>query len=219
MTDKQLTKQEKEKYEAMWNIQSYRASSPGFLLTSVFFDFFNTSIEPHDSITDFGCGSGFSALAFLENELKVHLIDIASNALADKIVALTLLYPNQIKFTQSCLWELPLEIPCSDWSYCVDVLEHLPTEKIDPVLREIAKRTKKGGILQVFLQDEPFGNLIGETLHLTIKPLPWWIQKINAHFSILGVAPIIPNVRYTIFVAPKKEDEPNNSKQTEKHSK
>ncbi len=205
MMDKQLTKQEKEKYEAMWNVPSYRNSSPGFSLATLFFDFFKNSIQPHDSITDFGCGSGLSALAFLENELSVHLIDIASNALSDKIAALTLLYPNQIKFTQSCLWELSLEIPPSDWSYCIDVLEHLPTEKIDLVLQNIANRTKKGGVLQVFLEDEPFGNLIGETLHLTIKPLPWWIQKIESHFSILGVLPIIPNIRYSIFVAPKQK--------------
>lgn len=212
MTDKQLTKQEQEKYESIWNVPSYRASSPGFLQTAVFFDFFKDLLKPHDSITDFGCGSGFSALSFLENNLTVHLIDIASNALHDKITALTLLSPDRIKFTTSCIWELNEDIPSSDWIYCVDVLEHLPTEKIDDALREIAKRTKKGGLLQIFLQDEPFGQLIGETLHLTIKPLPWWIEKINTHFSILGLAPIIPNVRYTIFVEPKKENAQNSSK-------
>jgi len=212
MTDNQLTKKEQEKYESIWNIPSYRASSPGYLQTSVFFDFFKDLIKPGDSITDFGSGSGFSTLPFLENNLTVHLIDIASNALDEKITALTTLLPDRITFTNSCIWEIGLEVPPSDWIYCVDVLEHLPTEKIDDSLREIAKRTKKGGLLQIFLQDEPFGQLIGETLHLSIKPLPWWIEKINSHFSILGLAPIIPNVRYTIFVAPKKEGEQNNSR-------
>lgn len=202
MTD-ELIEKEKAKYESMWNVPSYRITSPGFILAEAFFDFFTDSIKPNDSITDYGCGTGFAALSFLEKELKVHLIDIASNSLADKIAALTLFLSDRIHFTEACLWSLPDTVPSSDWCYCMDVLEHIPTEKVDEVLHHIAKRTKKGGALQVFLKDEPFGNLIGDTLHLTIQPLSWWLEKIAYYFTIKEVASIIPDVRYTIFVESK----------------
>lgn len=198
----QLTKDEKAKYEAMWNIPSYRNISPGYLFTTSFFDVFKDQIMPGDSITDFGCGTGFATLPFLEKDLTVHLVDIAPNALSDKIAALTLLKPDKVQFTEACLWDLPNEISPSDWIYCMDVLEHIPPKKIDAVLAQMASRTKKGGALQVFLKNEPFGDLIGETLHLTIKPLPWWIKKINTYFKIEKINTLVYNIRYTLFVTP-----------------
>ena len=201
--DNPLTKQEQDKYESMWNVPSYRHTSPGFLQTETFLKFFEKLILAGDSIIDFGCGSGFTTLPFLEKGLNVHLIDIATNALADKIAALTLLASDRVQFTHACLWDLPDDIPSADWCYCMDVLEHIPTEKVDDVLNHISKRTRKGGALQVFLEDEPFGNLIGETLHLTIKPLPWWTDKIKTYFDISDVVTIVPDIRYTFYVTSK----------------
>jgi 2-polyprenyl-3-methyl-5-hydroxy-6-metoxy-1,4-benzoquinol methylase len=200
----ELTKQEKDKYEAMWNVPSYRHTSPGYLQIESFLGFFKDLIEPCDSIIDFGCGSGFTALPLIENGFNVHLIDIASNALADKIAALTLLAPDRVRFTQGCLWDLPDDVLSEDFCYCMDVLEHIPPEKVDDVLWHISKRSKKGGALQVYLLDEPFGNLIGKTLHLTIKPLSYWIEKIGTYFDIKEIKSIIPDVRYTFFVETKK---------------
>lgn len=207
----QLTKQEKDKYETMWNVPSYRHTSPGYLQIESFLAFFNHFIQPGDSIIDFGCGSGFTTLPLLEKGLKVHLVDIAANALADKIAALTLLAPDLVSFTQGCLWDLPESICPADFCYCMDVLEHIPTEKIDAVLHNISKLSKKGGALQVFLIDEPFGNLIGQTLHLTIKPLSWWTEKIGLYFDIKEIRSIVPDVRYTLFVETKKLNSLENS--------
>ncbi len=204
--DSQLTKQEKDKYEAMWNVPCYRHTSPGYLQTENFLKFFNNSILKGDSITDFGCGNGFTTIPFLEKGLTVQLVDIATNALADKIAALTLLASDLVTFKYGCLWDLPDDIYQTDWCYCMDVLEHIPTEKVADVLQHISKRTKKGGALQVFLIDEPFGDLICEKLHLTIKPLSWWLDIIGIYFNIKEVIPIIPDIRYTLFVESKKAD-------------
>lgn len=193
---------EKEKYEKIWTIPSYRVSSPGYICSRVFFEFFENRIQPDDTISDFGCGTGLAALTFLEHDLNIHLIDIAANCLQDKIEALTLLMPDRVRFTTACLWNLPKTIPPTDWIYCMDVLEHIPEEKIDQVLQEMAKRTKKGGVLQIFLQDEPFGDCIEETLHLTIKPQDWWISKIKEHWRVEGIAPIIEGYRFCCLVGP-----------------
>ncbi|MBM3207129.1 MAG: class I SAM-dependent methyltransferase [Chlamydiae bacterium] len=201
MTDL-LTEQERIKYVSIWKINSYRLVSPGYNSANCFFNFFKEKIQPGDSITDFGCGTGITTLNFLEKQLSVQLIDIAHNALSDEINALTILLPSRVKFYNTCLWELSDNILPTDWIYCIDVLEHIPTEKIEACLIELSKRMVKGGAIQVFLEDEGFGKIIGEPLHLTIKPLSWWHEIISKFFDIKHIASVIPDIRYTFFVEP-----------------
>lgn len=197
-----LESKEREKYEKMWQIPDYRITSPGHMCSSVFFDFFGERLKNGDSITDFGCGTGLVALSFLERGLKVHLVDIARNCLQDQIEALTLLIPDQIQFTQTCLWNMPETTPATDWIYCMDVLEHLPEETVEPCLKAMAARTKKGGIFQIFLQDDLFGDVIAEKLHLTIKPQEWWINQIKCHWHIESIVPIFPDIRFCCLIGP-----------------
>ena len=44
-------------------------------------------------------------------------------------------------------------------------------------LSQMAARTRRGGFFQIYLQEEPFGELIGEKLHLTVRPKEWWVEK------------------------------------------
>ncbi len=55
----------------------------------------------------------------------------------------------------------------------------------------MAGKTKKGAALQVFLLDEEMRARVGETLHLTIRPLD-------------EVYSIIPGIRYCIYVGTPK---------------
>lgn len=194
---------EQKKYEEMWNHTDYRVNSPGYESVPLFFDAFKRHLEEGDSLTDYGCGCGLAALRFLERGLKVKLVDIAKNCLEDKIFSLTLLRPDELSFTEASLWELPDSLGESDWVYCADVLEHLPTEKTDSVLSQIASRTRKGGLFQVFHKDESFGELIGKPLHLTIESEEWWHKRISSHFDLLVAIPLIPAIRTTYLVASK----------------
>lgn len=203
MDDKLLSTQEKKKYEKMWDVPSYRHTSPGYICLEILFDHFGKEIESGQSITDFGCGMGLTTMTFLEKGLKVQLVDIATNCLQDKIEALLLLASDKVSFTQASLWDLPKSLPPTDWIYCVDVLEHIPTEKVDDCLIHMKNRCLKGGVLQVFLIDEPYGDLIEEKLHLTIKPLEWWKEKISKYFHIDAIAPIIEDVRISFFIRNK----------------
>lgn len=195
-----LSSKEKQKYEKMWDVPSYRHTSPGYICLEILFDHFANEIKEGQSITDFGCGMGLTTMTFLEKGLTVQLVDIASNCLEDKIQALLLLQSDKASFTEGCLWNLPKSVKPTDWIYCVDVLEHVPTEKIDTCLKELSTRCLKGGVIQVFLIDEPYGDLIQEKLHLTIQPLEWWKQKISQYFHIEAIAPIIEEVRISFFV-------------------
>jgi len=193
---------EKQKYEAMWEHAEYRLSSPGFEAASCFFDHFKERIQEGDSILDFGCGTGRTSSLFFSKGLFVRMIDIASNCLDENIISLMHLFPHAIEFMEASLWELPSTVASADWIYCCDVLEHLPSEQVDAALFQMAKRTKKGGFLQIFLKDEPFGLMIGKRLHLTIQPKEWWIEKISKYWKIEGFGPEIKNSRFTVFVVP-----------------
>jgi len=196
---------EKEKYEKIWNRDIYRLNSPGSNSLPSFLTEIAERISPGDSIIDFGCGTGVCSLSLLEKGLNVSLVDIAANCLDEKIAALTHIIPDRISFVEAALWDLPESLRKSDWIYCIDVLEHLPTQKVIESLEEMSGKTKKGGALQVFLADEGMGFMIGETLHLTIRPLDWWIKQISSFWSIEKIEELIAETRYCIYVgAPYK---------------
>ena len=190
----------------MWAHEFYRLLSPGCKAASLFLETFKKEIKPGDSLTDLGCGTGRAALSFFEIDLKVHLVDIADNCLEEKIATLMLLSPDRLSFTQASLWELPDSVQQSDWIYCVDVLEHLPREKVETALKLLASKTKKGGLIQVFHEEESFGTFIDETLHLTIETQQWWTEKISSCWELLAVITIVPLIRTTYIVGAPLSD-------------
>lgn len=196
----ELHLQEKMKYEKMWNQDLYRQRSPGLLLTTFFLYHIQNRIKVGDSILDFGCGTGAASLLFFEKGFDVTLIDIANNCLNPQARNLAENKTSKFEFIEASLWDLPQNVNSCDWIYCIDVLEHLPESKVIPALQAMAKKTKKGGALQVFLEDETLGESIGEKLHLTIYPLNWWVEKISSFWEIEHIQEIIPNVRYCIYV-------------------
>lgn len=44
------------------------------------------------------------------------------------------------------------------------------------------------------------GELIGETLHLTLRPLDWWLNQISNFWPIENVQEILPGIRYCVYV-------------------
>lgn len=196
----ELHLQEKIKYEKMWNQELYRKRSPGLLLATFFLYHIQDRVKVGDSILDFGCGTGAASLLFFEKGLDVTLVDIANNCLSPIARDLVQNKTAKFKFIEASLWDLPQDLNPCDWIYCIDVLEHLPEPKLMEALQSMAKKTKKGGALQVFLEDETMGESIGEKLHLSIYPLNWWIEKISSFWKIEHVQEIIPNLRYCIYV-------------------
>ncbi|MBX9923817.1 MAG: class I SAM-dependent methyltransferase [Rhabdochlamydiaceae bacterium] len=196
---------EKQKYEKIWKKGLYRITSPGNLLVPAFLSQIRGKLEASDSLIDFGCGTARAAIPFLDKGLKVTLVDIAENCLDEKIEIFSHLCPERLSFVQAPIWDLPPQVPVSDWIYCIDVLEHLPVERVIPSLKAMAEKTRKGGALQVFLSDEEMGEVIGETLHLTIRPLDWWLKQISLFWDVERVEEMIPQIRYCIYVGLPKQ--------------
>lgn len=172
MADK-IADTERAKYSKMWEFDSYRERSPG--LRHLPDALQRMKPEPGASIVDFGCGTGRVAKALAEDGYLVTAVDIAENAC------------NEFDgtFVVASLWGLPESLGRHDYGFCADVMEHLPTPKVDDTLANIAKHART-----TYFQIANFhcheGDKIGESLHLTVKSYGWWQAHIGKHFDIIS---------------------------------
>lgn len=174
-TDK-LAAEEREKYEAIWRVPDYRYSSPGERHAALALSEFPW--QDGDTLMDFGCGSGRAAGRMDgrhgDGTLRVWGCDIAHNCLDAGIA------PGG-RFRTACLWDLPADFPVTDWGTCFDVMEHIPTERVDDVLRGIWDHVRKGVFFSICLVDDSFGpKFLNKPLHLTVMPVTWWTERLQA---------------------------------------
>ena len=172
-----MIEQEREKYEKIWGIEKFRKSvSPGEQSLKQFNIIEYLKISKVESVLDAGCGDGrfLKLLKKMNHNLVVSGIDIADNAIDFRLKDI---------FTQGCLWE---EEPYKevDAITCFDVLEHLPEMYIDKVLYNFNKFSRKLCIVSVCMVEDQFGKEINEKLHLTVKDLFWWMDKLRRFFKI-----------------------------------
>ena len=107
--------------------------------------------------------------------MEVVAIDHAANCLDRDVSGFT--------FLQHCLWKLPEKLN-GEWGYCTDVMEHIPSNKIDLVLENIASICTKGVYFQIALRPDNMGpQILGEPLHLTVRSANWWAKKIRNYWK------------------------------------
>jgi hypothetical protein len=164
-----LTEQERAKYRATWENKQYRVVSPGLRHVDSALEWMRP--EAGASITDWGCGTGKAAQAMFEKGYDLRLVDIAGNA-----------YVGALPFVETCLWELPEDMPATDYGFCADVMEHIPTEHVDSVLAGIAKRTRRKCYFQIALFHDSHFTDAGP-LHLSVFPGEWWQDRIEQQFK------------------------------------
>lgn len=152
---------EKEKYERMWSMLTYRQDSPAEQIVDLIIE----KLDPKGKILDFGCGTGRAAKAISDKGYDVHLIDFASNC-RDEAAC-------NLPFTQLDLTE---EIPLkAEYGYCVDVMEHIPPEQVESVVKNIME-SANNVFFQISTINDRCGLTIGKELHLTVKPIKWWVD-------------------------------------------
>lgn len=160
---------EREKYLKMWRFEKYRKNSPGERLVDD--AALKLRLDGSERVIDFGCGTGRAAQAFADRGHNVIGVDIAENCLDDVVDILLIVQP---------LWD---ELGISaDVGFCTDVMEHIPTEHVDDVLHNIACSVDRC-YFQIATFKDGMGKLIGDTLHMTVKPAAWWREVLEAHFS------------------------------------
>lgn len=168
-----LLASEATKYRATWADPQYRVVSPGARHLAFALDWMQP--DPYSSFTDWGCGTGRAAAELYSRDFDVRLVDIAANA-----------YEGELPFVEACLWALPDSLGPTDYGFCADVMEHIPTERVDDVLAGIASRTRRACFFQIALfHDNHFRN--NGPLHLSVFPPEWWLDKITPHFGSIDL--------------------------------
>jgi len=160
--------QEQNKYAQLWGMPQYREWSPGMDNVQRFLDIVKPAAGA--SILDIGCGSGKAGLEFANLGFDVWWHDITEAGLDPHV-------PRE-RFLQSTLWrwEVPSSDDNFDYGFCCDVMEHIPPEFTMLVLHLILSACKTTWF-QIALIPDNCGQLIGETLHLTVRPFTWWRDR------------------------------------------
>jgi SAM-dependent methyltransferase len=167
---------EAEKYRQMWQQPDYRVFSPGEAHAATFLEVAKPA--PNARVLDLGCGTGRGGLALaLLGRMDVTLVDFVDNCLDDDVRAALTTQADRLRFVLADL-EQPLPV-VAEYVYCSDTLEHIPPEKVDAVLDHILLAGEHV-FLAINTAEDHCGELIGETLHLTVRPAAWWLGALQA---------------------------------------
>ena len=163
---------EHDKYARVWREPNYRINCHALTLWQDFRYLFPNEFK---SGLDIGCGLGLILPIWKSLGVDAWGVDLVPNCLDDSV-------RDQIgrNFILACLWEMKWD-RVFDIGVCADVMEHIPPQYVDEVLRRIALCCKE----VVFKIDHIESRFIGETLHLTIQPISWWVARME---SIAGDA-------------------------------
>jgi len=83
--------------------------------------------------------------------------------------------------------ELAGDPPVCDASICIDVMEHIETDKVDNVIKHIYDKTNHWTYQNIALgaANGAFPNHVN--LHLTIKPADWWMEKLTPYWDLVKI--------------------------------
>lgn len=167
---------ERRKYEQMWTFAAYRddhATAHARLA------FETLEIHSGESLIDFGAGAGYASRWFLDAGVRTLAIDIAANAMAPEIAM-------RVPLLIGSMWDMPVDLS-ADWGFCCDVMEHIPGDRVDDVLKFVRRSTRRSTFFSISLRPDGCGRLIGDALHLTVRPLEWWMERFAPYWNDVRV--------------------------------
>ena len=183
---------EKFKYERMWQHSVYRDNHVSVTHADFFID--HVSMPIGSTVFDIGCGSGVASRRFADRGMRPLCADIASNALDES--------NSDLPFLRCEIWDIPGRL-IIDYGFCRDMMEHIPPDHVNATLASIRSAVTKDVYFNISLREDVSGRLIGETLHLTVRPLEWWLDALNSHWSnVRVVSTNEANKSATLLTAP-----------------
>jgi SAM-dependent methyltransferase len=152
-----------DKYRLLWSTDAYREHSPGEGMVPAILKL----LEPEGLVLDFGCGTGRAALELAKAGCDVLCIDFADNCRDEEAMALPFLQ-----------WDLTKPIPArAKFGVCTDVMEHIPPDDVATVLANVLG-SAESVFFQISTVPDALGALIGQDLHLTVRPHGWWTERL-----------------------------------------
>lgn len=167
---------ERARYEKLWSEEEYRKNSPGEQMAMTFLS--QARVENDADVLDIGCGSGRGGLMLaLFGGMRVTLLDFAPNCLDPEVSQACQTQPDRIKFVTSDLVLQTIPVNAA-YGYCCDVMEHIPTDAVPRVLRNILASANHV-FFAISTVDDYFGpKVFGAPLHHTVRPANWWVDQI-----------------------------------------
>lgn len=162
---------ETAKYQKMWQVDEYRKYSPGEMLLDEIL--WQLAMPIGAEVIDFGCGPGRLTQKLKGLGYRTRGIDFAANCLDQGV---------DVPLTIACLWDLPEGLE-TEFGICCDVMEHIPPERVNDVLRGIAMSVSCATFFNISTVADGFGRVIGEQLHLTIQDRDWWKARLQRYFG------------------------------------
>jgi SAM-dependent methyltransferase len=166
-----LLQTEAETYTDLWSsVDSYGAHAPGEQMLPIFLSIVNRR-DGH--VLDAGTGSGKGALALQRAGFRVTCVDVTDAGLVPDA--------KPLPFYTGSLWHsLKRCAPAGsfDWTYCTDVLEHVPPQFTMLACDQMLRVSRKGLFLSVSLVPDGFGVWAGRPLHLTVQSFLWWKESL-----------------------------------------
>ena len=189
---------EKIKYEAMWDVPGYRVHSPGENSLRAFKSIVNPPAG--STVVDFGSGCGRASLALAEDGYAVKMIDLTSKSMDENVRNVVDSAALNMTFMEGSLWDIsiPLDVLSGDYGYCCDVMEHIPPKYVMQTLSNIMMRVKTGCFFYICLVPDSFGKVIGEQLHLTVRPFTWWRDHLSEVGDVLHARDFLQNGLYYV---------------------
>lgn len=183
---------ERDKYRKMWDQPEYRGFSPAEQIVGIAHSNFK-KYGSVGSLIDFGSGTGRASERFKHLDHDVTMVDFAPNAIEVE----------GIDFIDSCLWMLPKDLK-ADNGFCSDVMEHIPPDMVGQTLDCISEAISDLMLFQIALTPDSCGQLIGETLHLTLWEHTKWIEELNKRWNYI----LHETNGYNLLYLGRKKDKP-----------
>lgn len=172
ISDAQIFKFEQDKYKRMWDKKEYTYYSSECNALSNIETVFRT--RPIKDILIVGCGEGHGIHKLTRAGYTVKGLDLVDAIKYNEYKSKLVIQP---------AWDTKFSDIEFDLIVSIDVLEHIPEQKIDSTLNEL-RRIGKFFYFTIACRKDKMGELINETLHLTVKTPAWWVSKISKYFSI-----------------------------------
>jgi len=163
-------KTEKVKYDRAYATGYYIPRIGNVVYTNIL-KYFN--LDKIDTILDVGCGYGGSINALWQLGKKAYGIDISDG-------------PEEVWKT----WEIdkycqvasadsiPFKNNKFDLVTCIDMLEHIPCQSVQDVLREMSRVGRHDFVFCICTEEESV-KVEEEVLHICIHDAKWWTEKIK----------------------------------------
>jgi len=160
---------EKEKYQTCWSSGKYRQSTPSQSVAKII-----EHLKP-EKVLDLGCGNGYVVSKLVDKKIDAYGIDITSSAWITKSLVNPQFNILKDRLIEGSIWDMPFKKNEFDVSFSTTLLEHIPEEMVNQTIKEILKVTKEKTIH--YIDTKQPQNQFGYKVHMTIKPVRWWINK------------------------------------------